>query len=111
MEHLGIDPNASRMLSERSTIWARTPVDILCNKSQLLLWFSDILREAAKFWDEGQYPTFLNRVDKISNLNKTFSRRKMEDVCSEPCCQTLCYPFFRKTTPNYLHVIVPTGER
>ncbi len=25
MEHLGIDPNASRLLSERSTIWARAP--------------------------------------------------------------------------------------
>jgi hypothetical protein len=35
----------------------------------------------------------------------------MEDVCTEPCCQTLCYPFFKKVTPNYLHVIVPTGER
>ena len=26
MENLGIDPSASRMLSERSTIWARTPM-------------------------------------------------------------------------------------
>ena len=25
MENLGIDPSASRMLSERSTIWARSP--------------------------------------------------------------------------------------
>ena len=27
MENLGIDPSASRMLSERSTIWARTPYE------------------------------------------------------------------------------------
>ncbi len=28
MEYLGIDPSTSRMLSERSTIWASTPLKL-----------------------------------------------------------------------------------
>ena len=31
VEKLGIDPSASRMLSERSTIWATSPIRIIRN--------------------------------------------------------------------------------
>ncbi len=44
MENLGIDPNASRMRNERSTIWARTPYDvdlkISAFPSKIIFWIS-----------------------------------------------------------------------
>ncbi len=45
VEKWGIDPHTSRMLSERSTIWATSPHDVLCHIIQFIRIKSDTTRE------------------------------------------------------------------
>ena len=46
MENTGIDPVTSRMLSERSTIWANSPLNIIVRSAlfEYSYWYSNFVK-------------------------------------------------------------------